>query len=174
MPEEQETPQSENTQVDRKRIDLGRAFTLFAKHRSYEVVAKMLGCSRQAVHQLLKHYSGFLEELAHVEDFRANRSDMLSAAEGRLLRSCLDEQAIKKAPLAARATTFGILNERRRLEEGKSTQNLLHGAILRIQRDALELTVKGSKPGVSQAADGVATEGDAHSEHTNSDDIAAK
>ncbi len=181
MPEDSETPDTVDSPIvrvpgrPRQRIDMDRAFGMYCRTRNYHEVARELGCSFQAVQQGLTKYRSFLDQLADVDQFRRDRLDIMSAAEAVLLRSCLDSAAIEKAPLAARATTYGILNERRRLEEGKSTQNLLHGAILRIQRDALELTVKGSaKSGVSPSADGVTVEADTHSTHTNTDDIAAK
>jgi hypothetical protein len=84
----------------------------------------------------------FQQALGHVEHFRENRADIFTAGELVAFRSLIDDVAIKKAPLAARATNFGIINERRRLEEGKSTSNIGLKGIVKIQNEALEKTVK--------------------------------
>ena len=128
--------------VDRKRIDVDQAFVLYVKHRNYHEVARLLGVSPQAVQQRLLRHKQFAAVLNNLEVYRDSRLDLMSAAEITLIRSLIDDDAIKKAPLAARATTYGILNERRRLEEGKSTSNALHGVLVRVQREALELGVK--------------------------------
>lgn len=125
--------------VDRKRIDVDQAFVLFVKHRNYHEVARRLGCSPQAVHQRLLRHKQFAAVLTNLETYRDSRLDLMSAAELTLIRSLVDDEAIKKAPLAARATTYGILNERRRLEEGKTTANVLHGVLLKVQREALDM-----------------------------------
>lgn len=160
--------------VDRKRIDIDKAFVLFVKHRNFHEVARQLGCSAQAIQQRLSKHKQFAGVLANLETFKDSRLDMMAAAELTLIRSLIDDEAIKKAPLAARATTYGILNERRRLEEGKSTQNVLHGAIVRIQREALDLTMKAisgptGKPNESanlQIADGISEGEDSDKPHT--------
>lgn len=128
--------------VDRKRIDADQAFVLYVKHRNYHEVARQLGCSAQAVHQRLLKHKSFAAVLANLETYRNSRLDMMSAAEIALMRSLVDDEAITKAPLAARAMTFGILNERRRLEEGKSTSNHLHGVLLRVQREAIDAALQ--------------------------------
>lgn len=129
-------------QVDRKRIDVDQAFLLFVKLRNYHAVARALGCSPQAIQQRLLRHKRYAAVLANLETYKSARLDMMSAAELTLIRSLVDDKAIEKAPLAARATTYGILNERRRLEEGKSTSNQLHGVLLRVQREAIDAALQ--------------------------------
>ncbi len=155
--------------VAKKRVDLDQAFLLYLKHENFHEVARILGCSAQNVQKRLRRYRGFQAAYSQLEQVKTTRLDVMVAAEARLIRSLVDEVAIEKAPLAARATTFGILNERRRLEEGKSTANVLHGAIVRIQREALDLTMKAIS---GPAVDG--EEATAHKPHTTRRKVRAK
>ena len=58
--------------------------------------------------------------------YRRNRSEILSAAEGVLLKSLLDENTVERANLRDRAYAFREIYHACRLAEGKSTSNVEH------------------------------------------------
>jgi len=122
---------------------MDKAFGLYCRYRNYHEVARLMGVSPQSIQQGLRNYKTFLDTLPNVEQYRHDRIDILTAAESVAIRSCIDDRAIAKAPLAARSTNFGIIQQRRREEEGKgNASTVFHGVIVNIQREALNLTMK--------------------------------
>jgi len=87
---------------------------------SYAQIGAIQGKSKQAIHQRLRH---ILPDEA-TEAYKAKRADILSRVQLRVLES-IDDESINKAPLAARATTYGILYDKERLERGQSTSNMM-------------------------------------------------
>jgi len=146
------------------RIDMDRAFGLYCRFRNYHEVARILGCTTQGVAQGLKHYKTFIDQLPNVEQYRHDRIDIFTAAEAVAIRSCVDDRAIEKAPLAARSTNFGIIQQRRREEEGKGGSiNVFHGVMVNIQREALGQTMRViSGPEVQPDGDAVVPTHKAH------------
>jgi predicted DNA-binding protein YlxM (UPF0122 family) len=109
------------------RIDVQKALKLRLQGNSFSEIGAVFGVSPQAVEQRLDGFKEFLAgitDIGQLESYAEERKSILNAAEMTLLRSVLDEEAIKKAPLAARTMAFGVLYDKRRLEEGKSTENL--------------------------------------------------
>lgn len=143
--------------VDKKSVDVDQALLLYLKTKNFHEVARQLGCSAQNIQKRLRRYKSFLEAYLNVDKFREVRGDVFTAGELVLFRSLVDEAAIQKAPLAARATAFGIINERRRLEEDKSTANVGLKGILKLQHEALDKTV-AALTGSQAPADGVKTD----------------
>jgi hypothetical protein len=109
------------------RIDVQKALKLRLQGNTFEEIGAVLGVSKQAVEQRLDGFKEFLAgitDVGQLESYAEERKSILNAAEMKLLGAVLDEDAIKKAPLAARTMAFGVLYDKRRLEEGKSTENL--------------------------------------------------
>ena len=126
LQEESSLPQIQK--VDRK-LDVAQALKLrLTKGLSYEQIGILLGGEqpfcKQAVHQALTDFSQFLDNPELIHSATEHYSGLLDAAKLRLLRSLVDEDAIKNGSLRERATAFGILDERSRLERGQSTANL--------------------------------------------------
>jgi transposase len=109
-----------------KRIDVAKALKLRVQGNTYEEIAAVFGVTKSAVHQALNKLEHLLDgvQQGEVTAYSEERRNILSIAEARLLRSMLDEDAIQKAPLASRTMAFGVLYDKRRLEEGKSTENV--------------------------------------------------
>jgi hypothetical protein len=125
--EKKELVQSEEKKRVINRIDIQKALKLRLQGNTFEEIGTVLGVSKQAVEQRLDGFKEFFRGITGIGDINAyaeERKQILSAAEQTLLRSVLDEQAIQKAPLASRVMAFGVLYDKRRLEEGKSTENL--------------------------------------------------
>jgi hypothetical protein len=134
----------ETKRVNQK-IDVSKALMLRLKGLSFEEIAGVLGCSRQGVHHALTNFETFVKEI-HSGDLDAyveERKTLLGAAELKLLRAVLDDEAIEKAPLAARVMAFGTVLDKRRLEEGKSTENLgILGKLIISSEDELGKSTK--------------------------------
>jgi hypothetical protein len=110
-----------------KRIDVPKALKLRIQGNTYEEIAKIFGCSRQAIAQSLDKFESFLIESGQpgiLSAFQDNRGQLLNAMEFRMMRSLVDEDAISKASLNNRAYAFEKIHQARRLEEGKSTENV--------------------------------------------------
>ena len=112
-----------------RKLDVAQALKLrLTKNLSYEAIGILLDPDqpfcKQAVHQALADFTQFIENPELVNAAAEQYSGLLDAAKLRLLRSVVDEEAIKKGSLKERATAFGILDERSRLERGQSTGNI--------------------------------------------------
>jgi hypothetical protein len=149
--EKKELVQSEEKKKVINRIDVQKALKLRLQGNTFEEIGAVLGVSKQAVEQRLDGFKEFFRGITGIGDINAyaeERKQILSAAEQTLLRSVLDEQAIQKAPLASRVMAFGVLYDKRRLEEGKSTENLgILGKLIISSEDELGKSAKdkGSK-----------------------------
>ncbi len=132
-----------------KRIDISKALKLRLQGNTFEEIGSILGVSKQAVEQRLdsfKHIFSHIGNVGELEAYSEERKNILSAGESKLLASVLDEKAIEKAPLAARVMAFGTIYDKRRLEEGKSTENLgILGKILIEAEEGLGTTKKEDK-----------------------------
>jgi hypothetical protein len=125
--EKKELVQSEETKKVINRIDVQKALKLRLQGNSFSEIGAIFGVSPQAVEQRLDGFKEFIAgitDIGQLESYAEERKSLLNAAEMKLLGAVLDEDAIKKAPLAARTMAFGVIYDKRRLEEGKSTENL--------------------------------------------------
>jgi hypothetical protein len=115
----------EEKRISRK-IDVAKALKLRVQGNTYQEIAAVFGVTDSAVHQALQKLELLLDNVqqGEVTAYAEQRREILSIAEARMLRSMLDEDAIQKAPLASRTMAFGVLYDKRRLEEGKSTENV--------------------------------------------------
>ena len=86
---------------------------------SYDEIGSMIGRSKQAVHQRLAPYRDAIENLPA---FKEHRADLFAVQQSRLLNSLTDADIKRMAP-ASRVVSAGILYDKERLEEGKSTSN---------------------------------------------------
>jgi hypothetical protein len=110
-----------------KRIDVAKALKLRVQGNTYEEIAAVFGVTAQGVYQALNKFEQFLTEAGQpglLQAFQDNRSSLLNAMEMRMMRSLVDEDAISKASLNNRAYAFEKIHQARRLEEGKSTENV--------------------------------------------------
>lgn len=101
-------------------IPLERLIELRAKRLSYNEIAKIVGCTKQNVWLRIQ---GYAKDCEDVEEFKANRADLMASIQHRILSS-IDNDEIKKAPLATKLMSYGILYDKERLERGQSTQNI--------------------------------------------------
>jgi hypothetical protein len=109
------------------RVDVAKALKLRTQGNTYEEIGSILGVSKNAVHKAIHNFEAFLQEAGQpgvLQAFQDNRGQLLSAIEMRMLRSLVDEEAISKASLNNRAYAFEKIHAARRLEEGKSTENV--------------------------------------------------
>jgi len=83
-------------------------------------IADTLGCSKQNISSRLKQYE---HEIKGLKVYKDHRADIFALEQKRLLDS-IDDKDIKKTPIAARMTSFGILYDKERLERGESTENV--------------------------------------------------
>ena len=107
------------TETDSKTY-LAKAIDLRSKGLTLEEVGKHFNVTKQAIHDLFKRHVPYLDV---VKEIRKSRSDILTAKGIELLLS-LTPSEIKKIPPGSRATAFGILYDKERLEMEKSTENI--------------------------------------------------
>jgi len=107
------------------KIDLEKAIELRAKGLTYKDIGKHFGVSKESVHEVLHRY---IPEELNPKVFREKRGDILAAKQEQVLLS-LTEDDIKSIPPGSRATTFGILYDKERLERDLSTANVAYADI---------------------------------------------
>jgi|GEM_PF-3382772 len=124
-------------------ITLEEVVPLREKGLSYAQIGKLLGVSKQAVHQLFEK-SDF--DAGTVERFRKSRGSILAEKQRKLLNS-IDDSEIKKMAPRDRILGFGILYDKERLETGRSTENVssfLH-LVMEVEEKALSVSEPGEK-----------------------------
>ena len=114
---------------------------------SYSEIGKMIGRSKQAVHQRLQPY---LDAIENLPAFKENRADIFAIHQQRLLNSLTDDD-IKRIPPGSRFTGVGILYDKERLERGESTANV---SVLSSRLDAARKRVQDRESDVNEIDNG--------------------
>lgn len=90
-------------------------------------IAKVVDCSPDTITRSLKRIEEWFGDLPTREDqksYSEARSEILTAAEMKMLRSMLSGSKMDEAGLASITSAFRAIFQSRRLEEGKSTANV--------------------------------------------------
>ena len=109
--------------VTREPVPL-EAYRLRLQGLSFGEISKLTGHAKSSIHQALTHLEAFLPSPLQQQAFEQARPSLLTASEEVLLASLTDPATIEKASLRDRAVSFGIVYDKRRLEQGQSTSNL--------------------------------------------------
>ena len=108
-------------------VDTGKLIELrWSNGLSYDEIAALVGISKSAIIQRLARYKAMIEASEHAEAFQAKESKVLAGIRGNLLAhvaDCLEEQKEEISPYQA-VGMYGILFDKQRLLEGKSTSNI--------------------------------------------------
>jgi hypothetical protein len=110
-------------------IDVAKALRLRLEHGlSYEEIGVHL-CptnpfKKQSIKDALERFGELVKEPGLVRAYCDSRATTLGALELQLMQSLADPKAIRKASLNNRAYAFQQIHTARRLEEGKSTENV--------------------------------------------------
>lgn len=102
------------------KINLVKAIEMRSKGISLQDIGDHFGVTKVAVHNLFKLHIPYIDV---VDEVRKTRANILTAKGIELLLSLTDKE-IKKIPPGSRATTFGILFDKERLERDQSTENV--------------------------------------------------
>ena len=101
--------------------EMKKIITLHKKNLPAADIAKVINKSPQTVSRAIKKFGEYFECLDEVEDYRANKSELLDAAELRILKSMMEGDKISKATLNQAAYAFQQLHNAGRLERGQAT-----------------------------------------------------
>jgi predicted DNA-binding protein YlxM (UPF0122 family) len=157
-------PSKIGRRVDNRKVDVARALVLASRGLSFAEIADTMHCSPQAVHQAIQRFKPLLltEEQVTVIDQAQGR--MIKGAMFEMIRTAVDPAKLKKLSARDAIWNYGVLFDKSRVLEGKSTSNVFHGVMVKLQRDALQL-------GLQVPPDGVETTDKAH---TKKDEDTAK
>lgn len=115
------SPQSPQTGA--KGIPIADIIEFKKKGLTHQQIANLLGCDKSNV---TKRLGTIKEELESLDNFTKHKSATMEFIQQRLLDSITPEK-IKEATLQQTATSFGIIYDKQRLQDGKSTENLDFG-----------------------------------------------
>lgn len=101
-----------------------QVLTLAAKHVPNAIIAKATGIDPSNISRMLKQYSGLLQELEFVGDYRRGKADLLDAAQMRVLKYIASEEKMAAANIYQLSCTYDVLYKAGRLERNQSTSNL--------------------------------------------------
>lgn len=122
---------------------------------SNEEIAKIHGVTRENVRKRLLPYA---DRLQAIKEYWEDPETALILKEQELLVA-MDSDKIAKASLKDTATSYGIISDKRRLEQGKSTSNQATQVILRVIRED-EPLVSAPSPGPAAPEVPISTAGD--------------
>ena len=109
----------------RQPVDLLKAYKLRIQHNlTYQQIAEATGQPKSSIHRALTDLCELIGDPERLKHYEEVRPKLYGAVEERLMQSLVDPEAIQSASLRDRAVSFGIMYDKRRLEEGKSTANL--------------------------------------------------
>jgi predicted DNA-binding protein YlxM (UPF0122 family) len=112
--------------IEYNRVDVGKALKLrIEKGLSYEEIANLQGVKKQSVYNALKKFKGLIEHPEEIQSYVDNKSKLLSAVELELIAKIADPKVINSADLSSLASSFQRLDNINRLEQGKSTANIV-------------------------------------------------
>lgn len=99
-------------------IPLARIIELRNKKLTYDQIGKILGCTRQNIHERLK---GLIPHIEGLQSFKDNDADVMTVLRSVILTSLTPED-IKKASAYQRVGMYGILYDKEALARGKVTE----------------------------------------------------
>ncbi len=130
------TPSKNPPKEPVSRIDLKKALTLRIKNQlTYDAIGIQLGVAGPSVFEALKPWEQLIKNPQAIEAYRANKGDILTSAEMALVSLIPNKAKDKKSSLGNVAYAIDKLDHIVRLEEGKSTQNILYADIDRHSRE---------------------------------------
>ncbi len=103
-------------------FDFNKACEMRTDGKSYKEIAEFFGVQIETVKN---HLYGHFKEDKELEAFKNNLAEHLTKKEKAILDS-IDDDTIRSATLKDRILSYGIIFDKRRLEEGKSTENIAH------------------------------------------------
>jgi len=131
------------------KVNLEKALDLHLNHGlNYMQIAKMLGCSEQAVQNRLSKIKKVLTDRSELEYYRQNRIDVLEGLEWKILGDLSDPKKRKRASYGQQGLVLAQVNNIKRLEQGKSTHNIAYIKMLqesKAQRENLMKEVEERK-----------------------------
>lgn len=103
---------------ERSKVDVSQAIDLkYNHHLSYAQIAKIQGCTPQAIHNRIKD----MLPIPETQVFIDHRGDILANLQMKLL-SHVDDERLKKAPAGSLVLAACQLYDKERLERGQSTE----------------------------------------------------
>lgn len=127
-------------------FDLGKALKLRLKGLSYHDVGIIMGTNRQAIQGKIEPLLKNLNAPEEITAFRANESALISGVKMNLLTNIADRSANNKGSLSENVLAYGVLFDKSRLLESKSTANIsvLTQVIEDAANDAVEIPDDGA------------------------------
>lgn len=106
-------------------VDTGKILSLRYQNRlSWEDIAGLVGMSPAGVLQRVERYRDIFESAANVEAFEINESKLLAAGRLKLLAHAFKDEVIEKMSGYQAIGSYGLIFDKQRLLDGKSTGNL--------------------------------------------------
>jgi len=111
---------NEPAQMKGRKVDIPKAVELRLKGLSYSDIAKHFDCSKSAVKQALDKYC---PDAVAVDVYRKNEGALITAKKSMILNAITPEK-VADATAFQLTGMFGIMVDKSRLVEGKSTANI--------------------------------------------------
>ena len=119
----------------RAKVDVGKALAMKASGMTDGEIAKFFGVARQTVGENLRKYARNLLPYDTLQTLENARHDMIASGMHTALKYSMDPAKLEKASYSQLTMGFGILYDKLRLEEGKSTSNVAVLDIFQTVRD---------------------------------------
>ena len=116
---------------------VSKALELSARGLSLREIAKVTDTPKTTVAEAINRYESWLSELRELPLYESVRSQLLSAAELRILNHLTDKEALQKTSANGLAYAFKQVFDARRLERNLSTTNISQSTnvVVRISSD---------------------------------------
>lgn len=88
-----------------------------------ELLATKFEVSERTVYRAIKKFDKFFKSLVDIEEFNTVKTQIHDAVQLELLKSMMASEKLDKASVRDLATSYGIIFDKQRLQQGKSTSN---------------------------------------------------
>lgn len=106
-----------------------RTLNLHLQGASEREIAKATGQHLRSVHSTVSQFMSIFEEVKDVQEFRANKTEIMDAALVKCFKSLMSQEKHDKASLNNVAYAMRQLHDVGRLERGLSTANVAHAVL---------------------------------------------
>lgn len=120
------------------RIDLAKALDMrFRKRMTYNEIGRVMGVSKQAVHERLARYTKLIGDPEDIQAHDDHVDRILTGAMSKIINAVVDEKKIERCSTYQLAASYGILFDKQRLVRGQSTAIVDHVDLTADEREQM-------------------------------------
>ena len=119
-------------------LDVGKAMLLRSKGATYSDIAKVMGVTKQAIHQRLSRFRDVIDVAGDVLAFEEHEAMVQSYAKMKLILHAVDDERLKKLTSRDAIISYGVIFDKHRIKTEQSTEIISVSASISQLADRLD------------------------------------